>query len=235
MALGDTMLAGFGVTSMTRFQPCLYGSATQLQAAIMMYRLGNTKLVAHGPSSGHNHMHVTTKSIQDLVGITRFRDERLQNVHAAEALALYQGIDDMGDDNVTVLPKLGLAESVLLRVDHCLGPRAHSTRHRAANKFAKVAKLVKVLTEQLKAEAPFTFTNSAADLRALSLATRSHIKEAIEKGVEIPDGRGGWTVVKLNRADSALVRRGMETAYFIRTEYDDFYERLAQSASKEVA
>lgn len=164
----------------------------------------------------------------DICGITRFRNARQDAAQAAEAVALYRGIDSSGDDDIEIVPTISLSEAVLQRVDNLMGARKHNAKHRAANKFAQLAKVIKVLTDELKFEAPFTFTNSPADLRALGVAAKGIVKGALENGVEVPNGEGGVSLIRISKGQRNNLRKGIECAYFIRTEMDDFYEKLAQ-------
>lgn len=167
---------------------------------------------------------VTCKTFADLIGLTKFRDDRQELANVAIARAKYIGIDTVDEDDIFVQPTVGLVESVLQQVDKKLGNKKHCTKHRTANRWAKRAVIVKCLVETVKFKAPAVFTASRADLACLRLVVRQVIDEAVKDGVE---HRG--KVMNVRKEERNYYLKAVASAYFIEDEDSAFWDALASS------
>jgi len=162
----------------------------------------------------------------DFVGITKFRNDCQDIRNAKGATAAYQGLDPIDDDNVTVVPKLSIMEACKQAVDTRMGGRNHNTRHRAANRFNKRIKMVKILVEKVAYSSPSEFTKSAADKRCLNLVVRQVIDDAFKAKTDL----GGVT---LHERELNWVRRAVNVAYFIKDGDSKFFDGLMECGDVE--
>jgi hypothetical protein len=167
---------------------------------------------------------VSSKTMADIVGLTKFRDSRQHHANVAIARANYIGIDTVDDDDIEIIPTVGLIESVLQQVDKRLGKKKHCTKHRTANRWAKRAAVVKCLVDIVKFKTPAVFTASRADLACLRLVVRNVIDEAVKDGVEF---RG--KTLNVRYAERNYYLKAVVSAYFIAEEDDAFWDALASS------
>jgi hypothetical protein len=168
-----------------------------------------------------------TTTFADLIGWDKFRGERQLEKAAAFSVAHYRSIDPIDGDDVDVRAKVGFVESLKQGVNK-LGGRVekHNTKHRASNRFHRRVIVVKTLVNGVKFEAPGTFTASEADRRALHLIVRRVVRDALEKGVELPGGK-----VTIRDQEKAWYLEAVRTAYYIQEEDDVFWARLAAHGS----
>lgn len=167
---------------------------------------------------------VNSKTLADIIGLTKFRDNRQHHANVAIARASYIGIDTVDEDDIVVPPTVGLVESVLQRVDRNLGKKKHCTKHRTANRWAKRGAVVKCLVDIVKFKAPAVFTTSRADIACLRLVVRNVIDEAVKDGVEF---RG--KVMTVRYAERNYYLKAVVSAYFIAEEDDEFWNALADA------
>jgi hypothetical protein len=167
---------------------------------------------------------VTSKTLADIIGLTKFRDIRQERANVAIARAKYIGIDTVDEDDIVVQPTVGLVESVLQQIDKKLGKKKHCTKHRTANRWAKRAVVVKCLVDTVKFKAPAVFTASRADLACLRLVVRQVIDEAVKDGVEY---RGNAMNVRKEERNYYL--NAVVSAYFIADEDSAFWDALAST------
>jgi len=167
---------------------------------------------------------VTSKPLADIIGLSKFRDDRQHHANVAIARASYIGIDTVDEDDIVVPPTVGLVESVLQRVDRSLGKKKHCTKHRTANRWAKRGAVVKCLVDIVKFKAPAVFTTSRADIACLRLVVRNVIDEAVKDGVEF---RGKTMTVRY--AERNYYLKAVVSAYFIAEEDDEFWNALADA------
>jgi hypothetical protein len=178
----------------------------------------------------HNRK-LQTSSVADLVGLNGWRDERTRAQHGAEALALYTGIDVTGGDDISIAPKVGILEQGRQAIDCRLGKKSHTVHHRAANRFARLALIIKVLTEELKFSSASVYTTSEADRRALHKMAQAPVKAAMEKGVQVPHGDDDFRILHFKPTEMNFVRNGIVACYHIPTEDEKFWEKLSSEGS----
>lgn len=165
---------------------------------------------------------VACRTLADIIGLTKFRDDRQERANVAIARATYIGIDTVDEDDIFVQPTVGLAESVLQQIDKKFGKKKHCTKHRTANRWAKRAVVVKCLVDTVKFKAPAEFTSSRADLACLRLVVRQVIDEAVKDGVEY---RG--SVMNVRKEERNYYLKAVASAYFIAEEDSTFWDALA--------
>jgi len=168
-----------------------------------------------------------TTSFADVIGWNKFRGKRQLERAAAFGVAEYRSIDPIDGDDVDVRAKVGFGESLKQGVSK-LGGRVekHNTKHRASNRFHRRARVVKTLVNGVKFEAPGVFTTSEADRRVLHLIVRRVVKDALEKGVELPGGK-----VTIRDQEKSWYLEAVRTAYYIQEEDDVFWAALAAHGS----
>jgi hypothetical protein len=168
-----------------------------------------------------------TTTIGDLIGWNGFRDERQLEKAAAFSVARYRSIDPIDGNDVDVGAKVGVIESLKQGVDKLGGRiKKHNAKHRSANRFHQRVAIVKTLVNEVKFEAPCTFTSSEADRRALQLIVRRVLRDALEKGVELAHGK-----VTIRGQEKAWYLKAVSTSYFIQEEDDEFWAKLAAHGS----
>lgn len=173
---------------------------------------------------------VACKALADIIGLTKFRDDRQERANVAIARAKYIGIDTVDEDDIVVQPTVGLVESVLQQVDKKFGKKKHCTKHRTANRWAKRAVVVKCLVDTVKFKAPAEFTSSRADLACLRLVVRQVIDEAVKDGVEY---RG--SVMNVRKEERNYYLKAVASAYFIAEEDSAFWDALASAGEATTA
>jgi len=168
-----------------------------------------------------------TTTFSDLVGWTEFRDKRQLEKAAAYAVAEYRSIDPIDGDNVDVRAKVGFVESLKQGVNSLGGvEKKHNAKHRSANRLQRRILVVKTLVNEVKFEAPCDFTSSEADRRALHICVRRVIRDALDKGVELPGGK-----VAIRNQEKAWYIKAVSTSYYIKEEDDAFWAALADHGS----
>lgn len=168
-----------------------------------------------------------TTTFGDLVGWNGFRGERQIEKSVAFGLARYRSIDPMDGDDVDVRAKVGVVESLKQGVNK-LGGRIEkqNAKHRAANRFHRRVAVVKTLVNEVKFESPCEFTSTPADKRALHLIVRRVVRDALEKGVELADGK-----VTIRNQEKAWYLAAVSTSYYIHEEDDEWFARLVEHGS----
>jgi len=168
-----------------------------------------------------------TTTFADVVGWNKFRGERQLEKAAAFSVAHYRSIDPIDGDDVDVRAKVGFGESLKQGISKLGGRiKKHNAKHRASNRFHRRVIVVKSLVNAVKFEAPGIFTASEADKRALHLIVRRVVKDALEKGVELPGG-----MVTIRNQEKAWYLDAVRTSYYIHEEDDEFWARLAEHGS----
>jgi len=168
-----------------------------------------------------------TTTIGDVVGWNGFREERQLNKAVAFSLSTYRSIDPIDGDDVDVRAKVGVLESLKQGVNK-LGGRVEkqNAKHRAANKFFRRVAVVKTLVNEVKFESPCEFKSTEADRRALQLIVRRVVRDALEKGVELPAGK-----VTIRNQEKAWYLKAVSTSYYIQEEDDLFWAKLVDQGS----